>query len=95
MSVSATPHSPNPALNTVDPGCMSATASSASLNSLDFERSIFGVDALMHLREFVNRHCGAEQRAARSCEGSGRREHMRVGRAASNRYEEGRVSILW
>lgn len=97
MSVSATPHSPKPALSTVDPDCISATASSASLKSLDFERSIVGAcsaTALMLRLWLANLHCGVSERAALNCEGSGRREQIREGRAASNRYEEGTASIV-
>jgi hypothetical protein len=50
--------------------------------------------ALMALREFVNRHVGDNVRAARNCAGSGRRETMREGRAATSRYDEGIASIV-
>lgn len=81
----------------VEPDCTSATASSALLNSFDFDRSIVGAlsaTALMLRICFVNRQCGGATRAARNCEGSGRRAHNRVGRAASSRYDEGSASIV-
>jgi hypothetical protein len=94
MSVSATPHSPKPALRTVDPGCKSATASSASLKSFDFDRSIIGARSEIRRLWFVNLHCGNAEPAARSCAGTGRREQIREGSAASSRYDVGSVSIV-
>lgn len=97
MSVSATPHSPKPALSIVEPDCTSATASSALSHSFDFERSTVGAlsaTALMLRICFVNRQCGGATRAARNCEGTGRRAHNRAGRAASSLYEDGSASIV-
>jgi hypothetical protein len=97
MSVSATPHSPNPALRMVEPGSMSATASSALSKSLDFDRSMTGglsATALIGRICFVNRHCGVDMRAARNCDGSGRREHSREGKAEMSLYEVGNASIV-
>lgn len=76
---------------------MSATASSASLKSFDFERSITGArcdTALMPLLCETNRHVGEDVRAARNCAGSGRREMMREGRAATSLYDVGIASIM-
>lgn len=50
--------------------------------------------ALMLLRGFANLHCGAIGLLARNCAGRGRREHIRVGRAASSRYDDGTASIM-
>lgn len=97
ISVSATPQRPKPALRIVEPDCTSATASSALSNSFDLDRSIVGAlsaTALMLRICFVNRQCGGATRAARNCEGIGRRAHSRAGKAASSRYDEGRASIV-
>jgi hypothetical protein len=48
----------------------------------------------MPLREFVNRHCDGNVRAARSCAGSGRRKHSREGSAESSRLDAVIASIV-
>jgi hypothetical protein len=48
----------------------------------------------MPLREFINRHCDGNVRAARSCAGSGRRKHSREGSAESSRLEAVIASIV-